>query len=83
MIAVYSGEDVVRRFIELIGPTDPAKAPKCTIRGKHCTDSLDRALAEGRPLQNGVHRSDSEQEASREIRVWYFYLGTERYDKKH
>jgi nucleoside-diphosphate kinase len=75
VIAVYEGEHVIERFIELIGPTDPSKAHPGTIRGEYGNDSLERALAEKRPCSNVIHRSDSPQEFEREFGVWKEYLG--------
>jgi nucleoside-diphosphate kinase len=75
VVAVYEGEGVIQLFRELIGPTDPAKAPKNTIRGKYSGDSLERATAEKRPCRNVIHRSDSPEEFVRELAVWKEYLG--------
>ena len=74
VIAVYEGEDVIKRFIEIIGPTDPSKAPKETIRGKYSKDSLENAIAEGRTVKNVIHRSDSPEEFIREIDIWKSYF---------
>ena len=74
VLGVYAGLDVVRKVMDACGPTDPAKAPSNTIRGKYSTDSLERAIAEGRPVRNVIHRSDSVVEAEREIDVWKSYL---------
>ena len=74
VIAVYRAERVIQRIIDACGPTDPAQAPFDTIRGKYSTDSLNRAIAEGRPVRNVIHRSDSIAEAELEIEVWKAYL---------
>jgi len=74
IVAIYEGEEVVQRFIDIIGPTDPSKAPEHTIRGKYGTDSLEVATNEQRPVKNVIHRSDSPEEATREISVWKRYL---------
>ncbi len=74
VIAVYEGDGVIGRLAVVIGPTDPAKAPANTIRGKYSNDSLDAAIKEGRPVKNVIHRSDSAEEAAREIEVWKQYL---------
>jgi len=74
IIALYEGEGVIQKFIDLIGPTDPSQAADHTIRGKYSNDSLEKAIAEQRPVQNVIHRSDSHEEAQREIEVWEHYL---------
>jgi nucleoside-diphosphate kinase len=76
VLAVYEGDDVINTLRAAIGPTDPAKAPPDTIRGKYGRDSLESAIAEGRPCSNVIHRSDSPGEAEREISVWRQYLDT-------
>ena len=73
-IAVYEGRNVIAEMIEIIGVTDPAKADPNSIRARYSTDSLEKALREGRPLQNVIHRSDSLSEALREIAVWQEYF---------
>ena len=74
VIAVYEGAGVISRMLEIIGPTDPSKAPPHTIRYRYSNDSLADAIAQKRPLKNVVHRSDSVSESSREIAVWNQYL---------
>lgn len=74
VLAVYQGRGIIQKFIKIIGPTDPSKAPKHTIRGKYSNDSLERSIAEKRPVENVIHRSDSIEEARREISVWEIYL---------
>jgi nucleoside-diphosphate kinase len=57
----------VEKYRELIGPTDPAKAPEGTIRHYYGT-SLEA---------NGVHGSDSDENA--EIESDFFFSKTERF----
>ena len=70
VLAVYEGENIIQKFIEIIGPTEPCKAPAHTLRGKYSDDSIEKAEAEKRTVMNVVHRSDSQEEADREIKVW-------------
>jgi len=70
VLAVYEGENIVQRLLDATGPTDPSKAPRDTIRGKYSGDSMERAIQEGRPVRNVIHRSESLEEALREIKVW-------------
>lgn len=62
---VLEGEDAVRRYRELMGATDPAKALAGTLRADYA-DSL---------RENAVHGSDSETSAAREIA--YFFADSE------
>lgn len=78
VIAIYEGEGIINKLMEIIGPTDPSNASKNTIRGKYSDDSLEKAIAENRHVKNVIHRSDSPQEAEREIKVWSKYLNQEK-----
>ncbi len=69
-IAVYEGDDVIRKFRDVVGVTDPSKASKDTIRGKYGSDSKELAEKENRPIKNVIHASDSFSEAKREISLW-------------
>jgi nucleoside diphosphate kinase len=56
---VYQGEDAVRKIREVLGPTDPAKAPPGSIRKEF-----------GRTIMvNAAHASDSVENAHREMNI--------------
>ncbi len=65
VVLVVEGENAVRRLMDLIGPTDPAKAEPGTIR-RDFGLSIEK---------NSVHRSDSTETAESEIA--FFKLGLE------
>jgi nucleoside-diphosphate kinase len=65
VVMALEGEDAIKRYRELMGPTDSKKAPPNTIRGKYGTD-IER---------NAVHGSDGPDTASFEIS--YFFAGRE------
>ncbi len=79
ILFVYQGERIVQRLIDTTGVTEPAKAGPNTIRGKYGgNESYELARLEGRAFINTVvHRSDSIEEAEREIGVWRRFLGLE------
>ncbi len=56
---VYQGEDAVRKIREVLGPTDPAKAPPGSIR-KEFGQTI---------MVNAAHASDSVENAEREMRI--------------
>jgi nucleoside diphosphate kinase len=56
---VYQGEDAVRKFRDVLGPTDPAKAPPGSIR-KEFGQSI---------MVNAAHASDSAENAKREMAI--------------
>ena len=56
---VYQGEDAVRKIRDVLGPTDPAKAPPGSIR-KEFGQSI---------MINAAHASDSAENAKREMAI--------------
>ena len=56
---VYQGEDAVRKIREVLGPTDPKKAPPGSIR-KEFGQTI---------MVNAAHASDSAENAEREMRI--------------
>ena len=56
---VYQGEDAVRKIREVLGPTDPAKAPPGSIR-KEFGQTI---------MINAAHASDSAENAKREMGI--------------
>src|SRR4029078_6635622 len=56
---VYQGEDAVRKIREVLGPTDPAKAPPGSIR-KEFGQTI---------MVNAAHASDSVENARREMGI--------------
>jgi nucleoside diphosphate kinase len=56
---VYEGPEAVRKIRDVLGPTDPSKAPPGSIRREF-----------GQTIMvNAAHASDSEENATREIRI--------------
>lgn len=56
---VYQGEDAVKKIREVLGPTDPSKAPPGSIR-KEFGQSI---------MVNAAHASDSAENAQREMKI--------------
>jgi nucleoside-diphosphate kinase len=63
--------NVVTKVRELIGATDPSKAGPDTIRGKYSNDNMDLAKQEQRLVHNLIHASDSDENAHKEIELWF------------
>jgi nucleoside diphosphate kinase len=56
---VYQGEDAVRKIRDVLGPTDPSKAPPGSIRREF-----------GQTIMvNAAHASDSAENAQREMKI--------------
>ncbi len=56
---IYEGEDAVNKVREVLGPTDPSKAPPGTVRAEFGSDIM----------VNAAHASDSPKNAEREMGI--------------
>lgn len=75
ILALYEGEDVIKKIKDKVGATDPSKAEKGTIREMWNDDeSFDKAMKEDRFIRNLVHASENQKEFEREFGVWKKYL---------
>lgn len=68
---VLRGNCAIEIVRKLTGSTEPKQAPAGTIRGDYSIDSYDLADSEKRAICNLIHASSSEEEAQREIAVWF------------
>ena len=65
MAMVYYGEDAIKKVRELSGATNPEEANSVSIRGAY-----GRVTTKG-IYENVIHTSTSEEEAEREIKLWF------------
>lgn len=65
MALVYWGKDAIKKCRELAGATNPEEAEPTSIRG-----SYGRITTSG-VYENVIHVSSNEEEAEREIRLWF------------
>ncbi len=65
MAMVYYGEDAIKKVRELAGATNPEEANSVSIRGAY-----GRVTTKG-VYENVIHTSTSEEEAEREIKLWF------------
>ncbi|HPK87138.1 MAG TPA: nucleoside-diphosphate kinase [Atribacterota bacterium] len=68
---ILSGNHAVEVTRKIVGSTVPLFAETGTIRGDFSSDSPDCSTPEKRVLYNLIHASESEQEARREIALWF------------
>ena len=59
MVLVYEGKKAVKKIRDVLGPTDPTKAPSGTIRKEYGQDVM----------VNTAHASDSPENAQREMNI--------------
>lgn len=70
-VLILEGEDGVKLARKVTGFTDPSTADKGTIRGDLGTDTILKANQDERPVYNLIHASGSEEEAEKEIKLWF------------
>lgn len=63
-----SGGNAIARIRMLMGPTDPAQAPKGTIRGDFYDGNV---FTDYGAMQNLIHGSDSPESAERELGIFF------------
>ncbi len=68
---VIEGEDAIKLARKTTGFTDPSTAEKGTIRGDLGTDNILDANCEERPVYNLIHASGNEEEAKKEVKLWF------------
>lgn len=65
MAMIYWGEDAIKKVRDIAGATNPEEADPTSIRG-----SYGRITTKG-IYENVIHTSANEQEAEREIKLWF------------
>ena len=68
---ILERENAVSKAREICGVTDPSKAETGTIRGDLSDDSGEKADAEDRAIRNIIHASGNDEEAEKEIELWF------------
>ena len=63
---VYQGEEAIKKIREIAGSTNPEDADPISIRGKY-----GRINSKTGVFENVIHASDSEENAKREIQLWF------------
>jgi nucleoside-diphosphate kinase len=65
------GVHAVENLRKIVGDTDASEAHPATIRGKYAHMSMDHADDAGRLYKNIIHASATEEEAEKEIGIWF------------
>lgn len=68
---IFEGVHAIEVVRKLCGPTLPLLAPPGTIRGDFSSASALSENIENKPIRNLVHASGSEEDAKREIKLWF------------
>lgn len=71
MILTSNKTSTVDDFRELLGKTNPVEANPQSLRGKYGNDSYEKSGQEKRMLNNLIHASDSNENAEKEIALWF------------
>lgn len=67
VLALIEGEDAIKRTRALCGPTNPAEAPKGTIRGDFSEDDMDENTRKEEATKNVIHSSANQKELEIEV----------------
>ena len=68
---VLEGNQAVAIVKKLVGSTEPTTSDVGTIRGDLTLDSYELSSVDGRAVRNLMHCSDSLEEATRELKIWF------------
>jgi nucleoside-diphosphate kinase len=71
LAVVVEGGDAIAQVTKLVGTTEPATADIGTIRGDFTIDTYAHSTYEDRSIRNLIHCSDVQEEAEREIALWF------------
>ena len=71
MILDSKSDSTVDDFRTFLGKTNPVEADPQSLRGKNGNDSYEKSANEQRMLNNLIHASDSNENAEREIKLWF------------
>ncbi len=65
------GVDVVKNVRRIVGSTAPGDALPGTIRGNYAHHTYEYADRKGKSIANIIHASGSEEEAKKEVSLWF------------
>lgn len=68
---VIEGHNAITHIRKLVGATSPQDSDPGTIRGDYAFDTYQLADASYRPIQNLIHASGNQEDAEREIPIWF------------
>ena len=68
---VFYGDEAISVARKICGATEPTQAMPGTIRGDFCHHSIELARDKEEAVHNVVHASSSQEDAAREIGVWF------------
>lgn len=71
---VLEGDNAIEQVRKMVGKTEPRQSEPGTIRGDFCRMTYKRADSEDNDIKsvyNVIHASANEEDANREIRLWF------------
>ncbi len=71
VVMAWRGIHAVGVVRKLVGSTEPMSSDVGTIRGDYTIDSYEIADLDGRAVRNLIHASGTEDEADKEINLWF------------
>lgn len=72
VVMIVEGSNAAKKVQKIRGPSNPAEAPRGTIRGDFARDQDMRKLyKKGRAVMNIMHSSDDKKQAGFEIKIFF------------
>ena len=74
ILMIWEGNKSMEVVKKLVGGTEPTTSDIGTIRGDYTLDSYDKANEDNRAVRNLMHctdPADGQEEAAREIKIWF------------
>jgi nucleoside-diphosphate kinase len=68
---VIEGVDAIKNIRRIVGSTAPGDAIPGTIRGDYAHHTYEYADRKGKSIANIIHASGSEDDADKEIKLWF------------
>jgi nucleoside-diphosphate kinase len=69
VIGLVEGENAAEKVRGLVGPTNPKKAPKGTIRGDLGEDDGEKLFKQNKAVKNIIHASETYHHARKEFKL--------------
>jgi len=76
VLKAYRGPGIVSAIVYATGITSPSRCEPWQVRAIFSKDDLEEALAEGRAVENVLHRTRKKEESEEEARRWWAYIRT-------
>jgi len=72
VVMIVEGRNAAKKVQAIRGPSNPAEAPRGTVRGDFAREQdMGKLYKRGKAVMNIMHSSDGSRQAGREIRIFF------------